>query len=109
VTNTEKGLRDFWSRSQTLELTASGIAAKGKGFLLGFDSFPSADHGTVNLRDGVTVAGSVIALNESSGRQGCTVGFPIPRPFNVGLYVDFADRMDRVVVHYVLDRGIAAE
>ncbi len=106
---TENGLRDLWSRSQTLHMSASGIVCKGNGFLLGFDCWPSNDHGRLNLRDSVTVVGEVIALYESSGMQGISVGYPFPRPFTIGLYAEFADRMDFVVIHYILNRGMSQD
>lgn len=100
-----KMLRSLWERSIVETVTADKLVAIGKGYLLGVDYYPSADGDNCLLRDGTDVNAQIIGVYIAEGTQAFPVGFPFPRPFTRGLFVDFVTGMSYVTVHYILDRA----
>lgn len=99
-------LRALWARSLVETVSADKLICLGKGYLLGVDYYPTADGDAAVLRDGTDVNAKIISAYIAEGTQGFVAGFPVPRPFTIGLFVDFITGMTYVTVHYILDRSM---
>lgn len=99
-------LRSLWGRSLVETVSADKLIAAGKGYLLGVDYVPAADGDNAVLRDGTDVNAPIISAYIAEGTQAFVAGFPFPRPFTKGLFVDVVTGMTYITVHYVLDRAL---
>ncbi len=100
------GLSSWALHSHVRRLTASGIAAEGRGFLLDVTYVGAAAADNAQIYDNLTNVGEIIDQSLQSAAFDMFHPFVTPRPFSKGLYVTFGATEAAVILHFILWRDL---
>jgi hypothetical protein len=103
------GASSRWLHSTVKRLTATGLAAVGRGYLLDVTYVGAAAADSAQIYDSTITAGEIIDQAVQSAAFSEPHPFPIPRPFAKGLYVVFGATEAAVILHFILERDLARE